>query len=85
MSSLLLFIFVFITWCLWAVVAAAQRAVEAARRGAPNTGVSIFPVIPIVPLALWFLSFLFKPWGMRIVAALHLLLFIVFVISLARD
>jgi hypothetical protein len=85
MSSLLLLIFVFITWCLCAVAAAAHRAVEAAHREAPTPGVSIFPVIPVVPLALWLLSFLFKPWGTRIVAGLHLVLLIVLVISIARD
>ena len=85
MSSLFLLIFVFVTWCLWVIACAAQQAVEDTRRGIPIRGVSVLPVVPIAPLSLWLLSFLFKPWGFRIIAAIHLLFLILLVISIIRD
>jgi hypothetical protein len=74
-SSLL---FVFLVWCLWAVAAAMQAAVQDARHplpGGQRRGVSLTPVIPVFPLALWggaqLMDLLVSPWGTTIIVSLH--------------
>ena len=88
----MLLILVILTWCLWAVAAAAERAASEAAKGVPESqpgGVSILPAIPLFPLAAFGVAMgadaLFAPWGTRVVGGLHGLLAMLFVLSIVRD
>ena len=88
----LLLLFIFFVWCLWAVAAAAQLAVEDARRPLPNgarRNLSVVPVLPVYPLILWGVAVLLNTvWdqcGTILVGCLHALFAMVLVVSIARD
>ena len=87
----LLFLVV-VTWYLWAVAAAAERAASDAAKGVPESGrggVSVFPAIPFFPPAFFGLAMaadaFVAPWGTRVVGGLHALLAMLFLVSLVRD
>lgn len=92
MSWWLLLLEVTAVWLLWAGAAATQRALEEARRGIPKDrrgGVSVFPLIPLVPLAFWgaalVADLVIGPWGTVVVGWLHAGLGVVFVGSASWD
>src|SRR5262245_28713032 len=92
MSSWLLLVFLFLIWILWAVAASAQKSLQDAQRGLPKGqrgNMSVFPVIPVFPLAFWGIAVLVDqfaaPWGTRTIGVLHSLFFIVLVASICRD
>jgi hypothetical protein len=85
-------VFVFLVWCLWAMAAAAQRGAADARRGIPAEqwgGVSIFPAIPVFPLAFWGIAWLIdhaaSPWGTILVGGPHVVFAVCLAVSLVRD
>lgn len=87
-----LLILVFSVWLLWGIAAAAGRAVEAARRDIPEGqrgGISIAPIVPLFPLALWAAALLADlavgPWGTIAVGWFHAALGVLFLGSIARD
>lgn len=91
MSSWLLALFILVVWCLWAVVAVAEREAEDARRGIPEGqrgGVSLLPVIPVFPIGLWCIAWLIdrvvSPWGTWIVGSAHGVLAVCLTVSLVR-
>ena len=88
----ILLILVILTWCLWAVAAAAERAASEVARRVPESqrgGVSIVPAIPLFPLGAFGVAMavdaFFAPWGTRFVGGLHGTLAMLFVLSIARD
>jgi len=88
----LLLALIFFVWCLWAVAATAQVAVENARRPLPDgqrSGMSPAPVIPIFPLVLWGVAILIDlvvdPWGTIIFGSLHAVFAAILVVSIVRD
>jgi hypothetical protein len=88
----LLLLIITLTWCLWAIAAVAQKSAIHAAKGLPMEqcgGISIAPVIPVFPAALFGIAKLtdlfVAPWGTWSVGGLHILLMILFVISIARD
>ena len=88
----LLLLLVVLTWCLWALAAAAERAADEAAERVPQDrrgGVSICPAIPVLPLVFFGAAMaadaFFPPWGTRAVATLHGLLTVLFLASIARD
>jgi hypothetical protein len=92
LSSFLLLVFLVVVCFLVLVAGAAGLAVEAARRGLPEEqrrGVSIFPVIPVYPLAFWgvamLIDWLADPWGTRVVGGLHAVLAVWCVVSIAQN
>jgi len=92
MTWWLLLIFIFFVWFLWAVAAAAQVGIENVRHplpGGQKRGVSIAPVIPIFPLALWAVAMLINrvvvPWGTLVVGSLHAVYAVILVVSIVRD
>ena len=90
-SSWLLLIVLFLVWRLWGIAAAVQRAVADVRRGTevPRGGVSVFPVIPLFPLAFWGVAILVDraaaPWGTWTVGLAHGGFAVCLVISIVRD
>jgi hypothetical protein len=87
-----LLILLFLVWVLWGAAAAAERAVDDARRGIPadqRGRVSIAPAIPFFPLGFWGLALLVdrvaEPWGTAVVGGFHAVLGVVFAISIVRD
>jgi hypothetical protein len=92
MPSWVLLVFLFVVWILWLCSCMAEVAVAEARRGIPEgerRGVSILPGIPIFPLALWGVAllgdWLVAPWGTIAIAGLHLVLGIIWAVSLVRN
>jgi hypothetical protein len=88
----LLLVFIFFVWCLWAVAAAAQVAVENVRQPLPDgqrRGMSPAPVIPVFPLVLWgaaiLIDLVVDPWGTIIVGSLHAVYAVILVVSIVRD
>lgn len=84
--------FVLAVWVLWVLAAAAGRAAKDARRGLPEAqwgGVSLVPVIPVLPLGAWGLAWLIdhaaNPWGSVFVGAAHAAFAVVLAVSLVRD
>src|SRR5262249_35829962 len=87
----LLLLFVFLVWCLWAVAATMQVAVEDARHpltDGKRRGMSPAPVIPVFPLALWgaakLLDLIVDPWGTMIIGSLHAVYGVILVGSIVR-
>ncbi len=87
-----LFILLFVAWFLWLFACMAEVALTEARKGVPQGQgrlVSIFPGIPIFPLAFWGIALLidqfFLPWGTNLVAGIHLGLSILWLVSAIRD
>ena len=92
MPPWLLPLFLILVWGLWVMGCASQRAVEDARRGVPEEqrgGVSIFPGIPVFPLAFWGIAWIIdraaSPWGTVVTGAAHAVFAIWLLISIARD
>lgn len=63
-----------------------------ARRGIPEgerRGVSIFPGLPVFPLAFWGIALLvdwgFYPWGTITVGGLHVILLVIWGLSIIRN
>jgi hypothetical protein len=84
--------FLFFVWCWWAVAATVRQAALDARRGLPEGrrgGMSILPVIPLLPLWMWGIAWTFdriaRPWGTILVGVLHLVFAIGLFVSLVRD
>ncbi|MES2694445.1 MAG: hypothetical protein V4773_13300 [Verrucomicrobiota bacterium] len=76
--TLLLPIVLFLAWITIILAPAARLAVEDARAAVPETkrrGVSIFPGIPVMPLAMWglaaLLDMIIGPWGSICLLWLH--------------
>jgi hypothetical protein len=85
-------LFIFAVRCLWAMVAATQRAAADARQGIPAAqrgGVSVFPVIPVFPLGLfgcaWLIDRVAGPWGTILVGAAHVVYAGCLIVSIVRD
>ena len=88
----LLLAFLFLTWCMNLVAAAAAKCADEAARGVPKDkrgGVSILPVIPLFPLVFFCLAKLvdgrYGPWGTRVVGGLHAVLLVVFLGSIVWE
>jgi hypothetical protein len=86
-----LLILLFVAWTLWLFACMAEVALAEARKGIPEAerrGVSILPGMPIFPLVFWgialFIDLFVKPWGTNVVAAIHLALSLVWLISAIR-
>jgi len=88
----LLLMIVALTWCLWAFATVFQRAASEATKKVPRGkrgGVSLLPVIPLFPLAFFGIAKLadtfVTSWGTRVIGTSHILLALLFLISIARD
>ena len=88
----LLFLFIFGVWLLWAVTVCSEKAVKEARKGIPKgqrRGVSLAPIIPLMPLGFWSLALVIdvviEPWGTWTIAGFHALFAIMLAISLIRN
>src|SRR5437773_1365724 len=84
MSSLVLLIAVLAAWILLLIAGLSTKAIEDTRRGIPEGerhGVSIVPIIPIVPMTLWGFAMLvdlvWNPWGTRVVGMAHAVMAII--------
>jgi hypothetical protein len=92
MPSFVLPVFLFVTWFVWIIACAAEKAVDGARRGLPEGkrgGVSILPGIPIFPLffwgAAWLIDLLVAPWGTYTLGVLHAVFFVALVVSIVLN
>ena len=70
----------------------AEVAVSEEHKGIPegeSRGVSILPGIPLFPLAFWgialFIDQFVEPWGTNVVAGIHLVLALVWLVSAIRN
>lgn len=88
----LLLLLIVATWWLWVVAAAASKAATYVRRGTPPAergGMSLLPVIPVVPLVLFggalAVDAWWAPWGSLAVGGLHLALAATWSVGLVRD
>lgn len=84
MYAFALLIFVLFTWFLWVLAAAAQVAVDCARRGLPRRGMSPAPIVPVMAVTLWSLSFVL-PHGVVIIGLGHLFFLVILLISIAHS
>ena len=87
-----LLVYLLAVWALWFVSCVAEASLSDVRRGVPEGerhGVSLFPVIPVFPLVAWAIALLvdrfYAPWGTVSVASIHLVLVVVWGVSLFRD
>ena len=78
MNALVLLVVVFAAWVAWFMAGLASFALKDTRLGVPKAerrGVSIAPIIPLFPLAVWGVALLIDlaadPWGTRVVGSLH--------------
>ena len=92
MSTWILLTFLLAVWALWFVSCVAEASLSDIRRGVPKEqrhGVSLFPVIPLFPLVAWGVGLLVdrfvSPWGTYLIAAFHLVLGVVWGVSLFRN
>lgn len=90
MSWWLLALFICGTWLVWLVACIIGVAADVRERKKPmRSGVSIFPGIPVFPLAFLILAKLIDtaaaPWGTRIIAGFHLVFLGLLLITIARD
>src|SRR5262245_15066752 len=92
MSWWLLFLVLFLVWCLWAVAATLQVEVENVRNplpGGERRGMSPFPAIPVFPLVFFGIShsidFAVDPWGTIVIASLHAVYAAVLFGSIIKD
>ena len=92
MSPWLLLAFVLTVWLVWVPACAVQAALADALRGVPDgqrRGVSILPGFPLFPLAFWGAALLIdrfvSPWGTLIIGAIHVILGILWSVSIYRD
>jgi hypothetical protein len=92
MGAVVLLLVVFIACLLIFLAAAAQLAVEDRQRGlseGERRGVSIVPIIPVYPLAIWgfalLLDMVADPWGNWIIGSIHVLVSTIALTSIARD
>ena len=76
--SVLLLLWITVVWVLWALAATLQTRLTDARDPLPNgqqRGMSVLPVIPLFPAALWGIALLIDrfvdPWGSSCMAVLH--------------
>ena len=78
---------IFGAWLLWAVASAAALIRQAAKDGHERS-VSLFPVIPVIPLLVWGLAYvvdwLAAPWGTLVIGSLHVILVVVVAWSIVR-
>ena len=79
-------------WMLFIIASAAQVALFDARRGIPaklRGGVSIFPVLPIMPLVLWVtalgIDLVLSPWGTRLIGSAHVGFAVLSAATIVRD
>ena len=91
MTHWLLPVFVFLVWCLWIGACAVGVAVEEARRNTPErerTGTSMFPGMPLFPLAFWGIAWAvdwaIDPWGSILVGAFHVAFGGTLIVSIVR-
>lgn len=92
MSPWTLLLLIFVAWVVYFYSALAQRAVEHARSGRPREqqrGVSLLPVIPLAPLAVWGITLLLDlavdRWGTVVVAVIHMALLVFALLAIGRD
>jgi hypothetical protein len=90
MNFWILLAFVSITWLVWLIgCVMALKADQLRRKRPPDAGVSIVPVIPLFPLLAveiaTLIDKLVPPWGTRIIAGLHSLLLIVYLVGIAYE
>jgi hypothetical protein len=92
MPSWLLLICLLIVWMLWLFSCMAEVALSEARRGIPEgerRSVSIFPGIPVFPLAFWGIAMLVDwfatPWGTVSIASLHVVLGVAWAVSIFKN
>ena len=78
---------IFGTWLLWAAASAAALIRQAAAVGRRRS-VSLFPVIPVIPLLVWGVAYvvdwLAAPWGTLVIGSLHLIFVVVVAWSIVR-
>ncbi len=84
--------FVFLVWWVWVVACACGAARRDAECGVPEAerrGTSVLPGFPLFPLvfcaAAWGIDQAISPWGSVGVGGAHVLLAIVFGVSIIRD
>jgi len=92
MSTWILLAFFLAVWALWFIACVAEADLSDARRGVPEElrhGVSLFPGIPLFPMAAWGIAILIDrfvdPWGTYTIGGIHLVLGIVWGVSLYRN
>jgi hypothetical protein len=92
MFWLLLLVFVFFVWGLWAAAVVTQNAVLDARLPLANgqrRSMSPAPVIPVFPLFVWgvakLIDLVVDPWGTVIIGSLHVIFMVTLVVSIVRD
>ena len=92
MPSWILLLFLFVTWFVWIIACAIDKAVDEAGRGLPEEqrgGVSILPGIPVFPLAFWSIALLIDlvvaPWGIWGIAFAHGVFLVLLLVSIVRD
>jgi len=84
--------FFLLTWVLWGFAVLVDLAARDYINGVPiekRHGASLFPVIPLFPLAAWamavYIDKLISPWGSLLVAAVHAILSVAFIVSVVRN
>jgi hypothetical protein len=90
MSMWWLLALIFFAWMLWGAACLSQKTVANAQLPKDKRGsVSLLPVIPVFPLALWGLALLIDliidPWGTGVIASLHAIFGLVLIVSIVRD
>lgn len=90
--SWILPIWLLLVWVLWAFACSYQRALADTRAGVPperRARVSIFPVVPLYPLAAWGLAAIgdrfVGPYGSIVMAVLHGVFASALLLSVFRD
>ena len=92
MPAWVLLLLLFVAWFLWLLACMAEVALSEASKGIPEgerRGVSILPGMPLFPLVFWGIALLIdqfvEPWGTNVVAGIHLVLSLVWLVSAIRD
>ena len=89
MTTWTLLAFIFGVWILCCIPALLEKAIQNAKLPEEERGgVTIVPVIPLFPLALWGVAILINRfisrWGTRIIGGLHVLLAAIAIVFIVR-
>jgi hypothetical protein len=88
MGSWSLLLLVTLTWLLWAVGALlGHHLAKRDGRVAPDSGLSLAPIIPIFPLVFFgvgkLVDWIIAPWGTWLIGGLHAILAVTFIVAIA--
>jgi hypothetical protein len=87
-----LLLLILVAWVVGIYSGLMRQAAAQARRSMtqePRMGVSLFPVIPLIPFAIWGIALLVDlavdPWGTAVVAAIHAAWLVLALLAIGRD